>query len=221
VALECTQSAGMDTDLSDRLVERARQGDEAVLSQLFDLYQPVLVRMVDLRLDATLRRRLDPADVVQEAWVDVVERFSSWRAQDALPFRVWLRLTTGQALARAQRRHLAARMRDAGRDSPMLESRPSISAACVADAFVAGSTSPTQAAQREERRSRVLAALEELEELDREIVALRHFEGLSNEEAAAELSIEPAAASKRFVRALLRLRPALQSLSPEAGGEAR
>jgi len=89
-----------------------------------------------------------------------------------------------------------------------------MSAANAADRFVASATSPSQGAHREELRARVLAALEELDELDREIVALRHFEGLSNEEAAAELSIEPAAASKRFVRALLRLKPALEGLEP-------
>ncbi len=110
-------------------------------------------------------------------------------------------------------------MRDALREAPSPESRPSVSAANAADAFVASATTPTQAVQREEVRARVLAALEELDEVDREIVALRHFEGLSNEEAAAELAIEPAAASKRFVRALVRLRPALQSLAPgETGG---
>ena len=58
----------------------------------------------------------------------------------------------------------------------------------------------------------MLEALEQLEPLDREILALRHFEGLSNEDAALELGIEPAAASKRYVRALQRLRPALSAL---------
>jgi RNA polymerase sigma-70 factor, ECF subfamily len=204
----------MDADLSERLIARARLGEQGALSELFDLHQPRLVRMVELRLDASLRRRLDPVDVVQEAWVDVVERFPQWCTKEALPFHVWLRLTTSQALAQAQRRHLAAGKRDAQREVPGAHSRPSITAMSAANAFVASATSPTQAAQREELRACVLAALEELDEMDREIVSLRHFEGLSNEEAAAELSIEPAAASKRFVRALLRLKPALQSLSP-------
>lgn len=211
----------METDLAERLIARARLGDEGALSKLFDLHQPRLVRMVELRLDASLRRRLDPTDVVQEAWVDVVERFPQWCAQDALPFHVWLRLTTSQALAETQRRHLAAGKRDAQREVAGAYNRPSVTAASAANAFVASATSPTQAAHREELRARVLAALEDLDDMDREIVALRHFEGLSNEDAAAELAIEPAAASKRFVRALLRLKPALQSLASEsAGGQA-
>jgi RNA polymerase sigma-70 factor (ECF subfamily) len=127
-------------------------------------------------------------------------------------------LIASQSLAQVRRRHLGAHMRDALREVPVPESRPSISAARVAEAFIASATSPTQAAAREELRARVLAAFEDLDEIDREIVALRHFEDLSNEEAAAELSIEPTAASKRFLRALVHLRPVLQSLAAEQGG---
>ncbi|MFN0243105.1 MAG: sigma-70 family RNA polymerase sigma factor [Planctomycetota bacterium] len=208
----------MDSVVIEQLVARARDGDSRALSELFQLHQPRLVRMVELRLDAALRRRLDPADVVQEAWLEVVRRFEEWCAQDALPLSVWLRLTTAQALAQAQRRHLGAQMRDAEREVGT-HSRASISAIGIAHAFLASQTSPTQAARREELRARVLAALEDLDELDREIVALRHFEGLSNDEAALELAITPAAASKRFVRALVRLRPALESLAAESAGE--
>src|SRR5262249_48381023 len=164
--------------------------------------------MVELRLDSTLRRRLDPIDVVQESWVEIVRRFPEWAAQSQVPFHVWLRLMTAQSLAQAQRRNLGAHMRDAQREVPVLESRVSVPAVNAADAFVATATSPTLAARREELRERVLGALEELDEIDREIVSLRHFEGLSNEEAAVELAITPDAASKRFLRALVRLKPA-------------
>ncbi len=201
------------------LVDRARSGDARALTEIFHVYQPRLVRMVELRLDASLRRRLDPADIVQESWLEIARRFPEWCAQSALPLHVWLRLMTAQSLAQAQRRNLGAHMRDALREVPILESRASVSALDAAEVFLASATSPTQAARREELRARVLAALEELEELDREIVALRHFEGLTNDEAAAELSITPAAASKRFVRALVRLRPALESLASEGAGD--
>ncbi|MBK7644600.1 MAG: sigma-70 family RNA polymerase sigma factor [Planctomycetes bacterium] len=203
------------------LVDRARSGDAAALDALFRHFEPQLVRMVDLRLDASLRRRLDPSDVVQESWVEVVRRFPEWCRQTELPFHVWLRLIAAQSLAQAQRRHLGARMRDAQREIQLHHSRASVTAGNAADAFIASITSPSQAAQREELRAHVLAALEELDEIDREIVALRHFEGLSNEDVAAELSITPDAASKRFLRALLRLRPALEALaSVDSGGRA-
>jgi RNA polymerase sigma-70 factor (ECF subfamily) len=203
------------------LVQRARNGDERALSELFREYQPRLVRMIELRLDSSLRRRLDPADVVQESWVEIVRRLPEWAAQTALPFHVWLRLMTAQSLAQAQRRNLGANMRDAQREVSMHESRAGVSAVNAADAFLASATSPTLAARREELRERVLAALEELDAIDREIVALRHFEGLTNDEAAAELAISPDAASKRFLRALVRLRPALEALAPSPAPDRR
>jgi RNA polymerase sigma-70 factor (ECF subfamily) len=214
----------MDDAVIASLVDRARLGDERALSELFELHRPRLTRMVELRLDTKLRRRLDPGDVVQEAWLETARRFPQWRDQtgldaSALPIHVWLRMVTAQALAQAQRRHLSTRKREAVRDVAANESRPSVSAANAADAFIASATSPTQAVRRDELRARVLAALEELDEIDREIVALRHFEGLSNDDVAAELSITTQAASKRFTRALMRLRPALQSLASEGSGE--
>ncbi len=199
---------------TDDLESRARAGDASALALLFETFRPRLVRMVTLRLDPSLSRRIDPADVVQEAWLEVARRYPRWVEEAAIPFHVWLRLVTGQTLAQVHRRHLAAHMRDALREAPSPESRLSVSATSAADAFVTSATTPTQAVQREEVRARVLAAFEELDEVDREIVALRHFEGLTNEEAAAELAIEPAAASKRFTRALLKLKPALEGLAP-------
>lgn len=203
---------------ASQLEVRARVGDEEALSELFRAHHARLVRMIELRLDPGLRRRLDPADVVQEAWLEVVRRFPEWCAREAVPFHVWARFITRQALSQAQRRHLATSKRDALRDVAVPESHPSVSALSAADAFVVSATSPSQAASREELRTRVLAAFEDLDEIDREIVALRHFEGLSNDEAAAELAIDPSAASKRFLRALAHLRPVLESLAAESRG---
>jgi RNA polymerase sigma-70 factor (ECF subfamily) len=199
-------------DPAHDLLARARRGDELALSELFRLHEPRLLRMVELRLDRRLRPRLDPADIVQDAWVDVARRFDEWCRQDRLPLHVWLRLITGQSLAGAQRRHLAAHRRDALLEAPQRAHRPHVSSASVADGFVDSGTSPSQALAREELRERVRAAIENLEEIDREIVAMRHFEELTNEETALELEIEPSAASMRFMRALARLRPELKAL---------
>ena len=204
----------MEAPGHEDLLSRAGRGDAEALPPLFEEFRPRLVRMVTLRLDPSLKRRVDPADVLQEAWLEVARRFPRWAEEAKIPFHVWLRLVTAQTLAQVHRRHLAAHKRDALREAPAAESRLTMSATSLADAFATSATTPTQAVAREEIRARVLAALEDLDEVDREIVALRHFEGLSNEEAAAELSIEPAAASKRFTRALLRLKPALEGLAP-------
>lgn len=203
-------------DPDPKLAERARAGDERALAELFRADEPRLLRLVELRLDRRLRRRLDPSDVVQETWLEVVRRVDEWRGKPELSFHVWLRLMAVQSLAAAQRRHLAAHMRDARREHAPFAARSSVTADGLADAFVDSATSPTQAAARTELRARVTTALEELEEIDREIVAMRHFEGLSNDAAAAELGIEPSAASRRYVRALTRLRPALRAIDLRA-----
>jgi RNA polymerase sigma-70 factor, ECF subfamily len=201
----------------DEQLARARIGDAGALSNVLAEMTPKLVRMVELRLDAKQRRRFEPADVVQDALVDATRRFREWCGQDRYPFQVWLRLLTAQSLARSMRHHAGAAMRDPAREEAFERDRTSVTAENAADCFLASQTSPTQAAQRSELRARVVAALEELEELDREILALRTFEQLSNEEAAAELGIDPSAASKRFTRALQRMRPALKTLEPSEG----
>jgi RNA polymerase sigma-70 factor (ECF subfamily) len=197
----------MDSPTPD-LLARARAGDPSALSQALSEQVPRLERLVLLRMDPRLRRHFEPADVVQDALVEAAQRFGEWCAQSDYPFHVWLRLITAQRLAKAQRwshrekRDAARELTDGGR----------VSAAGAADWLVSTHTSPTQAAQRSELREFVRAALEQLEELDREVLTLRLFEQLSNEDAAAELGVAPAAASMRFARALQRIRPALAAL---------
>lgn len=208
------------SDPASDLLARVRSGDTDALHEFYRQHEPRLLRMIELRIDPALRRRLDPSDVLQEAWIEIARRAAEWRKQDTLPLQVWMRLITAQSLLQLQRRHLGTHMRDALREVPQPESRLSISAAGAADAFVASATSPSQAAAREEVRERVLEALEELDGLDREIITLRHVEELSNHEVAAELGLDPKTASKRYMRALTRMRPALVALgqSPSSGG---
>ncbi len=207
----------MTPPTSAELVARARDGDQAALSDLLALHEPVLLRMVELRFEPGLRSRLEPADVVQESLAQAARRFPEWIAQTSYPFHVWLRLMTSQALAEARRRHIRTQMRDAEREAAPAHGT-SVTSANAVEFLIASQTSPSEAARRSETRARVLEALEQLEPLDREILALRHFEGLSNEDASLELGIEPAAASKRYVRALQRLRPALAALEGDRSG---
>jgi RNA polymerase sigma-70 factor (ECF subfamily) len=201
----------------DELIERARSGDAVALSDLLAVHEQALLRMVELRFERGLRGRLEPADVVQEAMVQATRRFAEWCEQTSFPFHVWLRLLTAQSLAEACRRHIGAEMRDAQREIAF-DPIASVSSANAVDFLIASQTSPTQAARRAELCARLLVAIQELEPMDREILSLRHFEGLSNSGAALELGIGPAAASKRYVRALLRLRPALSDLEGTRGG---
>src|SRR5258706_1716141 len=116
----------MNLEPSADLASRARLGDERALSELFEIHRPRLVPMAELRLDPSLRRRLDAADVVQESWLEIARRFSQWWAQDALPFHVWVRLVTSQTLAHAHPRPPPAHMRQAPRGAPPPQGRPGV-----------------------------------------------------------------------------------------------
>lgn len=204
----------MQSDSSDALLSLARAGDRAALSELLALHSAQLERMVALRMDTQLGRRLEAADIVQDALLEATERFDEWCAQQRYPFSVWLRLLAAQRLQGAQRDHHRQK-RDLAREQVAPAAVSALTSARAADWLMSTHTTPTQAANRSELRDRVLAALEELGELDREVLVLRYFEQLSNEETAAELGIDPDAASKRFARALQRIRPALRALSGE------
>src|SRR5438128_7706453 len=198
---------------SVELIERARAGDREALNTLFAQHRDRLRRMVEMRLDTRLQARLDASDVVQEAYVEVAERLEEYLRDPKLPLFLWLRLVVGERLLRLHRHHLGTQMRDAGREVSLYRGAlPAASSAALAAQLLARHTSPTQAAVRAERLLRVQEALNSLEPIDREILSLRHFEQLSRAESARVLGIEEAAASKRYIRALGRLKDVLADM---------
>ncbi len=183
-----------------------RAGSEAAFAMLFELYRERLQRMVHFRIDPRLVGRIDAEDVLQETYLEAGKRLKAFR-DDSKPFLVWIRLITQQTMIDLHRKHLGAKMRNAGREI----SAPA--SGTLSGFFVANITSPSRAVMREELRSKVEAALESMEEIDREVLLLRHFEELSNKEAAAVLGIQENAASNRYVRALGRLKGFLGGLA--------
>jgi RNA polymerase sigma-70 factor (ECF subfamily) len=202
-----------DPSADDDLLSRARAGDTRALAELFDRYRERLRRMVRLRLDRRLSGRLDPSDVLQDAFLDVARRFPQYAAAPAVPFYLWLRGLTGQRLIDLHRQHLGAHMRDAGQEFSLYRGAlPQASSASLADQLLGRLTSPSQAAVRAEMQIRLQEALNAMDPLDREVVVLRHFEELSNHETAAVLGIKPPAASKRYIRAIARLKDILDAI---------
>ena len=146
--------------------------------------------MVELRLDARLRGRLDASDVLQDAFLDAAARVNNLLREPDLPAFLWLRLVVSERLATCHRRHLGARMRDAGREVSLYRDPiPQASSAALASMLLGRLTSPTHAAVRAERLLQVQEALDALDPLDREVIALRHFEQLSRAETAQVLGI--------------------------------
>ncbi len=186
------------------------RGDPAALAAIFQQHRDRLRRMVELRLDPRLRARLDASDVVQDAFLDAARDLDAYLADPTLPPLLWLRLHVGRRLTNLHRQHLGTRMRDAGLEISLFQGAlPEVSSAALASMLLGRQTSPTQAARRAERMLRVQEALNHLDAIDREVLALRHFEQLGRAEAALVLGISQDAAAKRYFRALKRLKDLL------------
>jgi RNA polymerase sigma-70 factor (ECF subfamily) len=178
-----------------------RAGDRQAFAQLFARHQIYLRRLVELRLDPRLRPRVDPSDVVQEAHLEALSRLPAYLERPALPFRLWLRQIAADCALKARRHHLGTARRALGREVPL----PERSSLVLARQLLAGGSTPSQHLDHRDLARRLRQAVAQLPEADREVVMMRHFEGLSNREVACLLGLDPATASKRHGRALLRL----------------
>jgi RNA polymerase sigma-70 factor (ECF subfamily) len=195
------------------LLARARSGDRDALNDIFARYRERLRRMIDIRLDWRLQARIDASDVIQDAFLDVATRLDDYLRDPKLPLFLWLRLVVGEQLTNLHRHHLGAQMRDPRREVSLYQGAlPEASSAVLAAQLLGKHTSPTQAAVRAERMLRMQEAINGLEPIDREVIALRNFEQLTRAETAQVLGIEEAAAAKRYIRALKRLKTALADM---------
>jgi RNA polymerase sigma-70 factor (ECF subfamily) len=198
------ESERLEADDTCDLLVRAEAGDPQAFDDLFARHRATLHRVAARRLGRCLRPRIDPSDVVQEAQIDALEGLADFIARWPMPFRVWLIKTAIQRLSKLQRHGLAAR-RDLGRERPLFEN----SSTGAANSKSTGGSSPSRQVAARELSVRFYAVFDKLSEPDRAILRLRALEGVTYEEAGARLRIEPAAARKRYGRALLRLRALL------------
>ena len=195
------------------LVARAAAGDDAAWNQLIADHRARLRRMVAFRLDRRLQGRVDASDVIQESLIDAARRLPEYVQKPPMPFFLWLRFLTSQRLVEQHRKHLGVKARDADREISIYRGGfPETTTADLAAHFLGKFSSPSQAAIRVEQKLRLQQALNSLDPIDREILALRHFEQLNNGESAEVLGLDKSAASKRYARALVRLKDVLMAL---------
>jgi RNA polymerase sigma-70 factor (ECF subfamily) len=195
---------------SSELLRRIDQGDESALVELFARHRGRLKQMVRLRLDRRLQGRIDASDVLQEAYLDVARRAREYLASPSMPPFLWLRWITGQRLVTLHRRNLGSRMRDIGLEVSLHHGAlPQATSVSLAAMLLGRLTSPTRAARRAELQLRLQEVLNAMDPIDREILSLRHFEELNNNETAQILGISKTAASNRYIRALKRLKDAV------------
>ncbi len=207
-----------DTNGTD-LRARAEKGDTAALAEFFSAHRLRLWRMVDFWLDPRLRTRLDPDDILQESYLNAAQRLPHLAENRGMSFLVWLRAIVRQTFLDVYRRHFGARQRDARRDVPLAGGeKPFATSTSLVLQLMGSLTSPSQAAMRAELHGKLEEAIERMDALDREVLALRHFEELTNTETAEVLGIQQKAASMRYMRALGRLKEILAELPGFASG---
>ena len=189
----------MKTDL-----EQLMTGGEQAVADLLTQYRERLERMLDFRLNPRLRSRVDPADVLQEAYIEIARRIGDYLARPEVSFYVWARQITLQTLIGVQRRHFGQK-RDAHQEVELPENSSDATSYSLAQALCAQNTTPSRAALRAEEIEQLHSALATMDQTDQEVLAMRHFEHLSNQEVAEALGLSTTAASNRYVRAMTRL----------------
>jgi RNA polymerase sigma-70 factor, ECF subfamily len=205
---------------TNRLLGQAALGDGESLGALLTRHEGRLRRMVAFRLDPRLQGRIAHEDVLQEVYLAAAEHLSDYFAQTAMTFFFWLRGIAGHKLLELHRSHLGTRMRDVRREVSLHHGAlPDATSAALAAQLLGHHTRPSEAAVRAEAKIRLQEALNGMDPIDREVLALRHFEQLTNAEVARVLNIKEAAAGKRYLRALGRLREILATMPGACGGE--
>jgi RNA polymerase sigma-70 factor (ECF subfamily) len=196
-----------DSADTERLLDRAAAGDPAAAGDLLARHRPRLVAFVGAHLDGRLAARVDASDVVQEAQADLARRLPEYLSRRCMPFHLWARKTAYERLVDVRRRHLGRARRAVGREEPI----PDRSSLLVARPLLANSPSPSDELAAREFADRVARAVAALAPADREVLLLRHADGLPFAEVGSLLGVDPAAARKRFGRALIRLQKALSA----------
>ena len=196
-----------DSTETQALLADARDGNAAAAGQLLDRHRDALRRMIAMRLDQRIRRRVDASDVVQEVLVDANRRLADYLQNPAMPFHLWLRQMARDRLIDAHRRHRVSAKRSVDREQAIaVGGDMDRSTLELAAQLCDQQMTPAAAATMHELQARFEAALSEINEQDREIILMRHYEHLSNQEVAQALELSEPAASMRYLRAIRRLR---------------
>jgi RNA polymerase sigma-70 factor, ECF subfamily len=192
---------------------RLRSAPDQALAEVLAQHSPRLRAIIELRLDPRLSQRVDADDVLQDVFLEAQKRVARYLNDPSVPVFVWLRGVLLDTLIDIHRRHLGAQMRDAGQEVSLMVPRLPEASSMALAVYLAGSlTSPSQAAIREETAQQIDIAMSEMDQTDREVLILRHFEQLTNDEVAAIIGVKKAAASRRYMRALARLRSVLLTI---------
>ncbi len=187
-----------DSDQTASLLERVAAGSPSALEHLLQLHRPYLKRLVQLRLDPAVAVRVDASDVVQETQIVIAKRIDDFIKRRPTSFRIWIRRKALEQLVDQLRRHVGAKKRSVYKEQHLSD----VSSIAIARKLL--SDTPSKILHKIELQEQVRGLIEQLSENDREVLSLRHVEGLSNPEVADLLEIDPNTARQRYGRALRR-----------------
>ncbi|MGL4513785.1 MAG: sigma-70 family RNA polymerase sigma factor [Lacipirellulaceae bacterium] len=196
------------SDDTEELLADVRGGNDDARNRLFDRHRAAVRRLIDLRMDRVLERRVDASDIVQDVLIEANRRLTDYLANPVMPFHLWLRQMAKDRLIDAHRRHRVAARRSMDREQPLAPASANSeqSTLDLAAQLADRQLTPAAAATWAELQRRFQEACSQLDEQDQEIIVMRHFERLSNTEVAQALGLSPQAASMRHLRAMRRLR---------------
>ncbi len=206
-----------DEQKTEQLLAEAKQGDAEAVNGLLDRHRDAVKRLVQMRLDQRIQRRVDVSDVVQEVMVEANRRLQDYLRNPIMSFRLWLRQIARDRIIDAHRRHRGSAKRSVDRERPLaapagMDHSTMELAAQLQDPEL----TPRAAATQREILRRVEQAISELGENDAEVILMRHYERLTNQEIAQALNLSEPAASMRYLRALRRLRELLSGTDEAA-----
>ena len=196
---------------TEQWLSRLKHGEMGALVDLFEFYRPELREMIRLRIGSQLAARFDPSDVLQEAYLDATCKVESYLQDPRVSAYVWLRGLTWDRLMKLQRKHLRTQRRTVTRETPL----PERSSVLLAKQLLCDSLSPSRQFVKQELRQRVGQAIDRLSDEDREVILMRHFECMSNNQVAEALELSVSGATMRHGRALVRLKEQLTRDLPQ------
>jgi RNA polymerase sigma-70 factor (ECF subfamily) len=207
-----------ESDKTQELLLGIKAGNPEAMNRLLEQHRDAVRRLVQMRLDVQIQRRVDVSDVVQEVFVEASRRLREFVNEPPMPFHLWLRQITKDRIIDAHRRHRASAKRSVDREQAMhVPAGMDRSSIELAAQLVDNELTPQAAATQHEMAQRVEAAIAELADQDAEIIIMRHYEHLTNQEIATALELTEPAASMRYLRAVRRLRELLGGASSSAG----
>ncbi len=192
----------------DQLLRLAKAGSGPGLGQLLELYRGYLGLLARLQINRRLQARLDASDLVQETFLKAHRHFGQFRGTTEEELVVWLRQILATTLANLVRHHYGTQRRDL-RLERELASELDQSSQMLDQRLKAQGSSPSQRVSRREQAVVLADMLGRLPEDYREVVILRHLEGLSFPQVARQMGRTVDSVKKLWARALAQLRDSL------------